>query len=71
MAEPAWLRERRARAWQALARLPAGQRQVIELAYFGGLTRAEVAAQLGVPLGTATTWLRLGLHTLQELDRCE
>ena len=51
----------------ALARLPNEQRQSIELAYFGGLTYPEIAAKLGVPLGTVKSRLRLGLQKLQNL----
>lgn len=41
-----------ARAREALASLPEGHRQVLELAYFGGLTMSEIADALGVPIGT-------------------
>ncbi|MBC8078454.1 MAG: sigma-70 family RNA polymerase sigma factor [Chloroflexales bacterium] len=55
----------------ALAGLPVAQREVIELLYFGGLTRQEAANQLRAPLGTVHTRLRLGMaklrHTLAHL----
>jgi len=40
---------------EALATLPPEQRQVLELAYFGGRTQAQIAEELGIPLGTVKT----------------
>ena len=50
-----------------LTQLPPDQRQIIELAYFGGLTHSELAQQLGLPLGTVKGRLRLGLEKLRSL----
>lgn len=48
----------------ALENLPAEQRQVIELAYFDGLTHTEIATRLGQPVGTIKGRMRLGLLKL-------
>jgi RNA polymerase sigma factor (sigma-70 family) len=49
---------------QALALLTTHERQVIELAYFNDLTQSQIAARLGVPLGTVKSWTRRGLNEL-------
>jgi RNA polymerase sigma-70 factor (ECF subfamily) len=50
----------------ALATLPRVQRRVIELAYFYGMTRQEIAKATGEALGTIHTRARLGLRKLRE-----
>jgi len=50
----------------ALATLPRVQRQVIELAYFYGMTRQEIAEATGEALGTIHTRARLALQKLRE-----
>lgn len=50
----------------ALKSLPRVQRQVIELAYFYGMTRQEIAEATGEALGTIHTRARLGLLKLRE-----
>ena len=49
----------------AMERLPPNHRQVIELAYFEGLSQTEMAERMGQPLGTVKTWVRAALQTLR------
>jgi RNA polymerase sigma-70 factor (ECF subfamily) len=63
-AELAWL------AWRvhaALEKLPERERVVLELAYWSGLSQAEIASYLDVPLGTVKTRTRAGLARLASL----
>lgn len=55
-----------ARVRTTLARLPAAQRDVIALAYFGELSTTEIARELSLPLGTVTGRIRLGLDQLRD-----
>ena len=50
----------------AVARLNPHQRQVIDLAYFEGLSQTEIADRLGQPLGTVKSWVRSALKHLRE-----
>jgi RNA polymerase sigma factor (sigma-70 family) len=64
------LAERYARASEvrgALRRLPAEQREVLTLAYFGDLTQTQIAERLGVPLGTVKARAFRGLRRLADL----
>ncbi|MEO7598473.1 MAG: sigma-70 family RNA polymerase sigma factor [Opitutus sp.] len=49
----------------ALDDFPAEQRAALELALYSELTHVEIAARLGVPLGTIKTWVRRGLQELR------
>jgi RNA polymerase sigma-70 factor, ECF subfamily len=49
----------------ALEELPSDQRQVIELAYFGGFTHIQIAEMLELPVGTVKGRMRLGLSKLR------
>jgi RNA polymerase sigma-70 factor (ECF subfamily) len=53
--EDAYLRVRRKEVRAAIASLPAEQRNVLDMAYFGGMTQARIAEELGIPLGTVKT----------------
>ena len=50
----------------ALQKLPENHRQVIELAYFEGLSQTEMAERMGQPLGTVKTWVRAALKHLRD-----
>jgi RNA polymerase sigma-70 factor (ECF subfamily) len=53
----------------ALATLPREQRDVLELAYWGDFTQAEIAARLNIPLGTIKSRAALGLRKLSRTLR--
>lgn len=50
----------------AMANLTDHQRQVIQLAYYEGLSQTEIAEKIGQPLGTVKTWARSALKKLRE-----
>jgi RNA polymerase sigma-70 factor, ECF subfamily len=54
------------RVKQAMLKLPANHRQVLELAYFEGLSQTEMAERMGQPLGTVKTWVRTALKSLRD-----
>jgi RNA polymerase sigma-70 factor (ECF subfamily) len=64
--EQVWQRERGDCVLQALKELPAEQRQVLVLAYFGELSQSAIAQSLGWPLGTVKKRVRLGLQKLRQ-----
>lgn len=59
------LPEQRRAVRAALAALPAEQREVIELMYFGGLSQSAIAERLGLPLGTVKSRTLLGMRRLR------
>ena len=58
--------DRARRLRKALEKLNPNQRNVIELAYFEGLSQTEMAERTGQPLGTVKTWVRTALKLLRE-----
>ena len=65
--EEAALRSQRRTVQAALKRLPAEQREALELAYYGGFTQSELAERLGQPLGTIKSRMFTGLARLRDL----
>ncbi|MCU0648578.1 MAG: sigma-70 family RNA polymerase sigma factor [Gemmatimonadaceae bacterium] len=58
--------ERAVRVHAALARLPPEQRDVVELAFFEGLSHREIVERTGLPLGTVKSRTRLAMQKLRE-----
>jgi RNA polymerase sigma-70 factor (ECF subfamily) len=56
-----------ARVRWALAQIPDSQRRAIEMAFFEGKTHVEISVELGEPLGTAKTRIRLGMRKLRAI----
>ena len=54
------------RVKKAVEKLSPHQREVIELAYFEGLSQTEMAERMGQPLGTVKTWVRAALKNLRD-----
>lgn len=61
-----FLQERRKRLREELALLPETQREVLELAFFRGLTQREIAEKTGTPLGTVKTRSLLAMKKLRD-----
>jgi len=55
------------RVRSALQQLPDKHRQVLELAYYNGMSQSEISASLAIPLGTVKSWSRSGLLKLRKL----
>lgn len=61
-----FLNEKRAIVRAALEKIPGDQRQAIDLAFFSGLTQAQISEKLGEPLGTVKARIRRGLLKLRD-----
>lgn len=64
--DPAEAVEREGRVLSALAKLPPGQREVVVLAFYEGLSYREIARLLGVPEGTVKSRMHLAKRKLRE-----
>lgn len=59
--------ERVRRVRSCLSGVDGDKKRALLLVYFEGLTHQELASRLDVPLGTAKSWVRRGLH---QMGRC-
>ena len=59
--------ESRTKVRAALSNLPSEQRQVIRMAFMGGMTHEQIAEMLSLPLGTVKTRIRLGLRRMRTM----
>ena len=65
--EGAYLGLRRREVRAALQTLPPEQRQVLEMAYFGGKTQVTIAEELGIPVGTVKTRTLAAMRKLRRV----
>lgn len=63
--------ERRERVRRELKSLPAEQQQVLELAFYRGMTQSAIAKATGIPLGTVKTRTLLAMKKLRKAFRAE
>jgi RNA polymerase sigma-70 factor (ECF subfamily) len=64
--EPLWDGPDRERARAALAALPEEQRRLVELGYYEGLSCAEMAQRVGIPIGTVKSRLAAAVAKLRQ-----
>jgi RNA polymerase sigma-70 factor (ECF subfamily) len=69
--ESVLFRERRERVKREMENLPPEQRQVLEMAFYDGLTQSEIAARADLPLGTVKTRILLAMKKLRSALRAE
>jgi RNA polymerase sigma-70 factor, ECF subfamily len=58
-------KQRQVRVQKALAELPPDQQEVVALAYLEGLSHSEIAARLGMPLGTVKSRMRIAYQKVR------
>ena len=61
-----WMRQRRDRLRSEMQQLPPDQKQVLELAFFQGMTQSEIAESTKIPLGTVKTRTLLAMKKLRK-----
>ncbi len=66
-----FIQQRHERVRREMATLPAEQRQVLEMAFYQGLSQSEIAAKAGLPLGTVKTRTLLAMRKLRNALREE
>jgi RNA polymerase sigma-70 factor (ECF subfamily) len=69
--ETVFIHERRERVRSELVKLPDEQRQVLEMAFYEGLSQSEIAAKADLPLGTVKTRTLLAMKKLRGALRDE
>ena len=69
--ESVLMRERRERVRRELENLPPEQRQVLEMAFYEGLSQSEIAERADLPLGTVKTRTLLAMKKLRSALRAE
>jgi RNA polymerase sigma factor (sigma-70 family) len=67
VAEEAYLGVRRQEVREALTGLSDEQRQVLEMAYYGGMTQVQIAEEIGIPLGTVKTRTLAAMRKLRKV----
>jgi RNA polymerase sigma factor (sigma-70 family) len=60
-----FLVQRRKEVREAMETLPPEQKQVLDLAYFGGYTQARIAEEIGIPVGTVKTRTMTAMRKLR------
>ena len=65
--ETAFAKLENERVRRAVAELAEGERALIELGFFGGVTHQELARRTGIPLGTVKTRMRTALRKLRAM----